>query len=293
MKFAIFPNMEKSVFYKLFPQLADIFNELGIEYYLLDKYKKKAEEHNLFIEDKHYKSLEWITSHVSYVMSIGGDGAYLAVACTMADYPVAQVGLHMGDFGFLNLISEKNLKERMIQITQDDYILEKRFFLESYLIHQDGTKKMLPIALNDVVVGHSAIGKMVRLHLHIDKQFIQTYAADGIIISSPTGSTGYAMSCGGPVLPSDSKDFLVIPVCVHTGLTSPLIIPNNAEVKITLPEREKNVHISLDVTYTFQMAPTDQLIIKNCLKQIRFIRFKDQGFFKILTKKFENYEKKE
>ena len=179
----------------------------------------------------------------------------------------------------------------MIQITQDDYILEKRFFLESYLIHQDGTKKMLPIALNDVVVGHSAIGKMVRLHLHIDKQFIQTYAADGIIISSPTGSTGYAMSCGGPVLPSDSKDFLVIPVCVHTGLTSPLIIPNNAEVKITLPEREKNVHISLDGTYTFQMAPTDQLIIKNCLKQIRFIRFKDQGFFKILTKKFENYEK--
>ena len=131
MKFAIFPNMEKSVFYKLFPQLADIFNELGIEYYLLDKYKKKAEEHNLFIEDKHYKSLEWITSHVSYVMSIGGDGAYLAVACTMADYPVAQVGLHMGDFGFLNLISEKNLKERMIQITQNDYILEKRFFLES------------------------------------------------------------------------------------------------------------------------------------------------------------------
>ncbi|PWL45651.1 NAD+ kinase [Dialister histaminiformans] len=293
MIFAVFPNLGKKEFYTLFKRLEDIFASMHITCVFPDYYRESAEKHGLFLKPEQYRSLNWIGNNASCVISIGGDGTYLSLACTMAEYEVLQVGIHMGDFGFLNLISQDELEQRIHDLYTGNYLIEDRIFLEAELVHTDGTRQSLPLALNDIVVGHNEIGKMVRLNLSINDLFIQTYAADGVIVSSATGSTSYSLSCGGPVLPADSREILVVPVCTHTGLRSPLLIPEGGSVQITIPEREKKVHISLDGTYSYSMTPEDKLIVRGRKQKIRFIRFRDQDFYRMLTRKFAQYAKNE
>ena len=147
MIFAVFPNLEKKEFYTLFKRLEDIFASMHITCVFPDYYRESAEKHGLFLKPEQYRSLNWIGNNASCVISIGGDGTYLSLACTMAEYEVLQVGIHMGDFGFLNLISQDELEQRIHDLYTGNYLIEDRIFLDADLVHTDGTCQSLPLAL--------------------------------------------------------------------------------------------------------------------------------------------------
>lgn len=209
MRFAIFPNLGKEKLFTFLPELLGMIEERGASALLPLSMKEGLEAGG--IEGASYGSIDEL-GNCDCLLSIGGDGSFLGAARTFRDYPILMAGIHLGELGFLNSITIEDTARRLDQILARHYTEESRLFLDSVLKHEDGSQEWLTSVLNDVVIGHNKIGQLARLNLSVNGHLIQEYASDGLIVSSPTGSTGYALSCGGPVMgPSDDR-MIVIPM---------------------------------------------------------------------------------
>lgn len=282
MRFAIFPNLGKEKLFTFLPELLGMIEERKSSALLPLSMKEGLEAGG--IKGASYGSIDEL-GNCDCLLSIGGDGSFLGAARTFRDYPILMAGIHLGELGFLNSITVEDAALRLDQILARHYTEESRLFLDSILKHEDGSQEWLTSVLNDVVIGHNEIGQLARLNLSVNGHLIQEYASDGLIVSSPTGSTGYALSCGGPVMGPGDDRMIVIPICAHTLQRFAIVLKCNDTVEVTAPPREKNLRISLDGSESCPFKTTDRLFIKGANKPIRFIRFADQDFFGTITKK--------
>lgn len=285
MEAAVFPNIGKEQVYPFFETLAAAFAAEGIRFYLPDSARPHFERRGIRLAEETYRSREWLGENVRWLFSVGGDGSYLLAAREMADYPMLLAGIHLGDLGFLNSISPDTLRERLQKIKAGEYRAEERLFLSASVCRADGTETPLPDTLNDIVVGHNQIGKMTRLRLFINGKFFQQYPADGLIIATPTGSTSYALSCGGPILSASAQNMLVVPICPHMIQNFSMVLPAEDEIAIELPAREPLLHISLDGNGQYEIRAGEILRIRAAHKKIRFLRFADQDFFTTISQR--------
>lgn len=282
MRFAIFPNLGKEKLFTFLPELLGMIEERKSSALLPLSMKEGLEAGG--IKGASYGSIDEL-GNCDCLLSIGGDGSFLGAARTFRDYPILMAGIHLGELGFLNSITVEDAALRLDQILARHYTEESRLFLDSILKHEDGSQEWLTSVLNDVVIGHNEIGQLARLNLSVNGHLIQEYASDGLIVSSPTGSTGYALSCGGPVMGAGDDRMIVIPICAHTLQRFAIVLKCSDTVEVTAPPREKNLRISLDGSESCPFKTTDRLFIKGANKPIRFIRFADQDFFGTITKK--------
>lgn len=282
MRFAIFPNLGKEKLFTFLPELLGMIEERKSSALLPLSMKEGLEAGG--IKGASYGSIDEL-GNCDCLFSIGGDGSFLGAARTFRDYPILMAGIHLGELGFLNSITVEDAALRLDQILARHYTEESRLFLDSILKHEDGSQEWLTSVLNDVVIGHNEIGQLARLNLSVNGHLIQEYASDGLIVSSPTGSTGYALSCGGPVMGPGDDRMIVIPICAHTLQRFAIVLKCSDTVEVTAPPREKNLRISLDGSESCPFKTTDRLFIKGANKPIRFIRFADQDFFGTITKK--------
>lgn len=282
MRFAIFPNLGKEKLFTFLPELLGMIEERKSSALLPLSMKEGLEAGG--IKGASYGSIDEL-GNCDCLLSIGGDGSFLGAARTFRDYPILMAGIHLGELGFLNSITVEDAALRLDQILARHYTEESRLFLDSILKHEDGSQEWLTSVLNDVVIGHNEIGQLARLNLSVNGHLIQEYASDGLIVSSPTGSTGYALSCGGPVMGPGDDRMIVIPICAHTLQRFAIVLKCSDTVEVTAPPREKNLYISLDGSESCPFKTTDRLFIKGANKPIRFIRFADQDFFGTITKK--------
>ncbi len=282
MRFAIFPNLGKEKLFTFLPELLGMIEERKSSALLPLSMKEGLEAG--CIKGASYGSIDEL-GNCDCLLSIGGDGSFLGAARTFRDYPILMAGIHLGELGFLNSITVEDAALRLDQILARHYTEESRLFLDSILKHEDGSQEWLTSVLNDVVIGHNEIGQLARLNLSVNGHLIQEYASDGLIVSSPTGSTGYALSCGGPVMGPGDDRMIVIPICAHTLQRFAIVLKCSDTVEVTAPPREKNLRISLDGSESCPFKTTDRLFIKGANKPIRFIRFADQDFFGTITKK--------
>lgn len=282
MRFAIFPNLGKEKLFTFLPELLGMIEERKSSALLPLSMKEGLEAGG--IKGAFYGSIDEL-GNCDCLLSIGGDGSFLGAARTFRDYPILMAGIHLGELGFLNSITVEDAALRLDQILARHYTEESRLFLDSILKHEDGSQEWLTSVLNDVVIGHNEIGQLARLNLSVNGHLIQEYASDGLIVSSPTGSTGYALSCGGPVMGPGDDRMIVIPICAHTLQRFAIVLKCSDTVEVTAPPREQNLCISLDGSESCPFKTTDRLFIKGANKPIRFIRFADQDFFGTITKK--------
>lgn len=282
MRFAIFPNLGKEKLFTFLPEFLGMIEERKSSALLPLSMKEGLEAGG--IKGASYGSIDEL-GNCDCLLSIGGDGSFLGAARTFRDYPILMAGIHLGELGFLNSITVEDAALRLDQILARHYTEESRLFLDSILKHEDGSQEWLTSVLNDVVIGHNEIGQLARLNLSVNGHLIQEYASDGLIVSSPTGSTGYALSCGGPVMGPGDDRMIVIPICAHTLQRFAIVLKCSDTVEVTAPPREKNLRISLDGSESCPFKTTDRLFIKGANKPIRFIRFADQDFFGTITKK--------
>lgn len=282
LRFAIFPNLGKEKLFTFLPELLGMIEERKSSALLPLSMKEGLEAGG--IKGASYGSIDEL-GNCDCLLSIGGDGSFLGAARTFRDYPILMAGIHLGELGFLNSITVEDAAVRLDQILARHYTEESRLFLDSILKHEDGSQEWLTSVLNDVVIGHNEIGQLARLNLSVNGHLIQEYASDGLIVSSPTGSTGYALSCGGPVMGPGDDRMIVIPICAHTLQRFAIVLKCSDTVEVTAPPREKNLRISLDGSESCPFKTTDRLFIKGANKPIRFIRFADQDFFGTITKK--------
>lgn len=282
LRFAIFPNLGKEKLFTFLPELLGMIEERKSSALLPLSMEEGLEAGG--IKGASYGSIDEL-GNCDCLLSIGGDGSFLGAARTFRDYPILMAGIHLGELGFLNSITIEDAALRLDQILARHYTEESRLFLDSILKHEDGSQEWLTSVLNDVVIGHNEIGQLARLNLSVNGHLIQEYASDGLIVSSPTGSTGYALSCGGPVMGPGDDRMIVIPICAHTLQRFAIVLKCSDTVEVTAPPREKNLRISLDGSESCPFKTTDRLFIKGANKPIRFIRFADQDFFGTITKK--------
>lgn len=214
------------------------------------------------------------------VIAIGGDGSMLRASRVCARYGVPVLGVNMGHLGFLTEISEaEDWKQALGSVLRGDYWIEARMMIHAALLRA-GLVLAEGDALNDVVISRQAATHMVLLETYIDKDWATTYNADALIIATATGSTAYALACGGPILPPELRNILIVPVAPHLSMDRPIVLAEGATVEVVAAaDNTAAIVLSLDGVLAGQVQPGDTIRIQASDSVSRFVRLRERNYF--------------
>ncbi|OIP66951.1 NAD(+)/NADH kinase [Candidatus Infernicultor aquiphilus] len=221
---------------------------------------------------------------VDLIISLGGDGTLLRAAKIAATDGIPIFGVNLGGLGFLTQIGIDNLEIFLEKIYQGKCFLDERMMLDGIVKRKEKEIKKFT-ALNDIVIGKGAFARLISLATYINDDYVITYSADGLVISTSTGSTAYSLSAGGPIVNPNINSMILTPICPHTLSTRPLIIGENDQVRITLELSEEEVMVTIDGQEGFTLEPKDEVIVKKSIYKTRLIAFKEKSFYAILREK--------
>jgi len=195
------------------------------------------------------------------VLVFGGDGTVLATSRLCAPLGTPMLGVNLGRFGFLNDIAPEALVSSLSTILDGNYAIEERLMLQAEVV-RDTVCCYSAIALNEVVISHGSFLRVLQLSMSINDKYLTTYAADGIIISSPTGSTAYSLSAGGPLVHPSLEVLLITPICAHTLTTRALVIPADHKVSVTVDNNEEDgTRVTLDGQLVLPTLSGDEILV--------------------------------
>lgn len=214
---------------------------------------------------------------------LGGDGTLLSAARMSAGLEIPLLGVNIGNVGFLTGTERTGLNEALLAIDQGRYTIESRMMLEALLVHEKQEKRF--IALNDIVVSKGALSKIIDFALYVDDDFANSYRGDGIIISTPTGSTAYNLSAGGPIMYPTVNAIGVTAICPHTYGVRNLVLSSSQEVKIRIQQLEEHCFLSVDGQTNLNITEDTIITIRQAEKATRILRLNDYDYFEVLRKK--------
>jgi len=221
---------------------------------------------------------------VDLIISLGGDGTLLRAARLAAVEDIPVFGVNLGGLGFLTQIGINDLEKSLEKLYQGRYFLDERMMLNCTVKRREEKIEKFT-ALNDVVIGKGAFARIICLATYVNNDYVITYSADGLVVSTSTGSTAYSLSAGGPILNPNINSIILTPICPHTLSARPLIIGENDQVKIKLESSEEKVMVTIDGQEGFVLKPKDEVIIKKSIHKARLITFKEKSFYAILREK--------
>jgi len=219
------------------------------------------------------------------IIAVGGDGTMLHAASMAGGKDVPLLGVNRGRLGFLTDVSPHQMLESLDQIFGGNYSRESRLRLAATLVSSNGNE-ITGLALNDVVLQRRDTGRMLDFETRIADRYVNTYMGDGLVVATPTGSTAYALSCGGPIIEPQLDAIVVAPICPHTLSVRPIVIPANQGIEVTLLEREDtNAEISVDGHSMGAFDPDDKLLVAPSDSRITLIHPPGYDFYEILRSK--------
>jgi NAD+ kinase len=226
-----------------------------------------------------------MSAQADLIVAVGGDGTMLYAASLVAGTGVPLLGINRGRLGFLTDVSPTEMVDSFDRIFAGDYTRESRMRLRATLRGADG-KERSALALNDVVLQRRDTGRMLDFETRIAGRYVNTHMGDGLIVSTPTGSTAYALSCGGPIIEPDLDAVVVVPICPHTLSDRPLVIPARQCIEVTLLARDNtNAEVSVDGHSLGDLNPDDHLTIEESEERITLIHPPGYDYFEILRSK--------
>lgn len=213
------------------------------------------------------------------VIAIGGDGAMLRAARICAPENVPVLGINTGTLGFLTEVSPEDWERSLEALLAGRYWIEERMMIRCE-VWRSGELVAYSDALNDVVISRGAIAKSILLETYIDGGWATTYHGDGVIIATPTGSTAYALAVGGPILPPELKNILVVPVAPHLSMDRPMVLAQGATVQVVVePHTLSEVVLTVDGEILASMQSADEAVIRASESVSRFVRLRDRNYF--------------
>jgi len=215
--------------------------------------------------------------HLDLALVLGGDGSTLRTARIVAPYDVPIVGLNMGRLGFLSELTPKDWRVKLPSILQGEFWIEKRMML-SAVVQRHGNTFSEYQALNDVVVSRGALARLIRVHTHIDGGHLVTYAADGVIVATPTGSTAYAMAAGGPIMPPELYNILLLPIAPHLSLERAIVLSQGVKVDLRI-DTDHEAILTVDGQFAFALSDGDRVIVRASPHEARFARVQERTYF--------------
>ena len=218
-------------------------------------------------------SSDYLISKSNLLIAIGGDGTMLNCSRNYGSRGIPILGINLGNLGFLADIDPKDITSSLLRVIDGEYAEDKRFFLEGYVL---GNKDKF-LALNEVVVHSGKVAQLIEFNLFIDDKFVYRQKADGLIISSPTGSTGYSLSGGGPIVHPNVNTIILTPMLPHTLSTSPLLVEAGSKIRVEL-EKQKAI-LSFDSHVNFPLKGSSTINISKARSSLVLIHPQGQDFF--------------
>ncbi|HXH04085.1 MAG TPA: NAD(+) kinase [Candidatus Competibacteraceae bacterium] len=216
---------------------------------------------------------------------MGGDGTLLNAARSLVDFQVPILGVNLGRLGFITDVSPGEIPDGLEQVLAGQFREEQRSMLHAEII-RDGQALTQSTALNDVVVHKRDVARMIEVDAYVDGQFLNAYRADGLIISTPTGSTAYALSGGGPIIHPSLEAVLLVPICPHTLTHRPIVLGGDSEIEILVNERNTtHIQVTCDGQISLPIRPGDRILIRKKRRKLRLIHPPDHDYFQLLRAK--------
>jgi NAD+ kinase len=217
----------------------------------------------------------------------GGDGTLLSVARLRGTEKVPILAVNLGGLGFLTEIRADEIVAVLEKIRDRDYAITRRMMLEVSLCNSAGSERGVYHTLNDVVVNKAALARMIVLETYVNDMALNTFQADGLIICTPAGSTGYSLSAGGPIIYPSLDLISITPICPHTLTNRPIILPEDSIVRVELKSGNDDVFITMDGQVGIDMAEGDRIIVKKSPRSIALIKTPFRTYFDILKEKLK------
>lgn len=225
---------------------------------------------------------EKIPADLDYLITIGGDGTFLEAVSAINLQNIPLLGVNTGRLGFLADVSPAEIPEAIDALYNKEFRIEERSVLKATLFPEQNIN--LPFALNDLTVHKRDTSSMIAIQAYIDDVFLTQYWADGLIIATPTGSTAYSMSAGGPIVTPESNNFIITPIASHNLTVRPLVIPNHHEISLKIESRDSKFLLSLD-SRSYVMEEKLEVRVKKAETNVSLVKLNNQHFYKTIRNK--------
>jgi NAD+ kinase len=218
-------------------------------------------------------------SQIHVALSLGGDGTLLRTARFLDGAAVPILGVNLGRLGFLTSCSAADLKPALASVAAGDYDVDERMALRAEAMHADGTPREGWQALNDIVMHKGGFARMLTVRVAVDDEVLGAYNCDGIVVASPTGSTAYSLSAGGPLVTPSLDSIILTPISAHALAIRPIVLPPNVTVTLEAIDGPEEVLITVDGQAGTQLGPGDSLMVRRAPRAVRIVRFPGNSFF--------------
>lgn len=267
------PQMGESL-----PQLADFLRQLGYEVLIAHN---TADQLGLL--DQSTAELAEIGERADLAVVLGGDGTMLSIARMLVAHDIPLVGVNQGRLGFLTDVPAETMQESLAAILAGNYVAEQRLLLNTQII-RGGETIFNACAFNDVVVSKGGMGRLIEFEAVIDGEFVYSQRSDGLVIATPTGSTAYALSAGGPILHPTLEAFVMVPICAHTLAARPIVVNSHSVVALQLVHAD-DARVHFDGQRQFDIQIGDIVRISRAPNSIRLLHPKDYSYYSTLREK--------
>lgn len=278
--FGLWGNTDKSVFWQILPKIIDWGNRNKIQIYVTEKIQRDVEfnANNIPVINSNEK-----ISEMDFMLVLGGDGTFLSCARAVEHHDTPILGIHLGDLGFLAKVTLDDIFQRLDQVAKGDYLIEKRSMVKAVLKKRNGEKVLY--GLNDFVVTSGESHRLLVSEVFVNGSRVSEYRSDGLIVATPTGSTAYSLSSGGPIIAPDVDSFVITPISAHSLNSRPLVVSNKSSIEIKFSNYNQNIIFITDGQLHEVLKPNDIALISNSNFQIGLIDFDDTDYFHTLRTK--------
>ncbi|MBT6776633.1 NAD(+)/NADH kinase [bacterium] len=275
--FGLWGNTDKSVFWQILPKIIDWADSNKIQIYITEKIQTNVEfnANSIPVINSNEK-----ISEMDFMLVLGGDGTFLSCARAVEHHDTPILGIHLGDLGFLAKVTLDDIFQRLDQVAKGDYLIEKRSMVKAVL-KKTGSEKVL-YGLNDFVVTSGESHRLLVSEVFVNGRRVSEYRSDGLIVATPTGSTAYSLSSGGPIIAPDVDSFVITPISAHSLNSRPLVVSNKSSIEIKFSNYNQDIIFITDGQLHEILRPNDVALISNSNFQIGLIDFDDTDYFNTL-----------
>lgn len=279
MNIGIISNLEKDESLEITKSIIEWFDKRQVNVFYDDQISAE-----LSLTEAKYCNEDLFTKS-DLIIVLGGDGTLLNVARQASCTQTPLFGINLGHLGFLTEIEVNDMYSAFERLLKGDYTIENRIMLEAF-VEDDNNSTRNFIALNDIVITKGNFSRLVTYSIYINDKFVDLLSADGVVISSPTGSTAYSLSAGGPIVAPDVDALIVTPICPHTLHSRPVIVSSNNKVRIAVSESNNtNIIMTVDGQDGVMLKPGDIVSVKKSRYYANLVKLDDKNFFDILRQK--------
>lgn len=254
---------------------------------ILDSIVQKIRNQDNNINIKVYKDCKGLESeeskYLDVVIVLGGDGTILNTSKYVSKYGVPILGINIGHLGFLAEVESSDFSFAIKNILNNMYTIEERKIIQCNIEFPDDQRILY--ALNDVVIAKGAIGKVAKYKIYVNDKYYTTFVSDGVIISTPTGSTAYSLSAGGPIIYPTLDVLSITPICSHSLGVRSIVLHGDSKIKIITERKRSSIHVAADGFEAVDLGIIDDILIENAPYKCKLIKFNGEDYFSILRKK--------